>query len=59
MRNPQGGAADVVYLDHAASTPMRPEAIAAMLPYLADHPANPSGGHGGVAGREDGARGRA
>ncbi|HEY1738653.1 MAG TPA: cysteine desulfurase family protein [Acidimicrobiia bacterium] len=36
---------DLVYLDHAASTPMRPEAIAAMLPYLADHPANPSGGH--------------
>ncbi len=36
---------ELVYLDHAASTPMRPEAIAAMLPYLADHPANPSGGH--------------
>jgi cysteine desulfurase len=35
-----------VYLDHAASTPMRPEAIAAMLPFLADHPGNPSGGHG-------------
>ena len=34
-----------VYLDHAASTPMRPEAIAAMLPFLADHPGNPSGGH--------------
>jgi cysteine desulfurase len=34
------------YLDHAASTPMRPEAVAAMLPFLADHPANPSGGHG-------------
>src|SRR6186997_246495 len=25
---------------------MRPEAIAAMTPYLADHPGNPSGGHG-------------
>jgi cysteine desulfurase len=37
--------APVVYLDHAASTPMRPEAIAAMLPFLADHPGNPSGGH--------------
>ena len=24
---------------------MRPEAIAAMLPFLADHPGNPSGGH--------------
>src|SRR5436305_1348358 len=35
-----------VYLDHAASTPMRSEAIAAMLPFLADHPANPSGSHG-------------
>ncbi|HEV7524354.1 MAG TPA: cysteine desulfurase family protein [Acidimicrobiia bacterium] len=35
-----------VYLDHAASTPMRPEAIAAMLPFLADHPGNPSGAHG-------------
>ena len=36
----------VVYLDHAASTPMRPEAVAAMLPFLSDHPGNPSGGHG-------------
>jgi cysteine desulfurase len=35
----------VTYLDHAASTPMRPEAVAAMLPFLADHPGNPSGGH--------------
>jgi cysteine desulfurase len=35
-----------VYLDHAASTPMRPEAVAAMLPFLTDHPANPSGSHG-------------
>jgi cysteine desulfurase len=34
-----------VYLDHAASTPMRPEAVAAMLPFLSDHPGNPSGGH--------------
>jgi cysteine desulfurase len=37
---------DPVYLDHAASTPMRPEAVAAMLPFLADHPGNPSGAHG-------------
>jgi cysteine desulfurase len=37
--------AAMAYLDHAASTPMRPEAVAAMLPYLADHPGNPSGGH--------------
>ena len=35
----------VTYLDHAASTPMRPEAVAAMLPFLADHPGNPSGAH--------------
>ncbi len=34
------------YLDHAASTPMRPEAVAAMLPFLTDHPGNPSGSHG-------------
>lgn len=35
----------LVYLDHAASTPMRPEAVDAMLPYLADTYANPSGSH--------------
>jgi cysteine desulfurase len=34
-----------VYLDHAASTPMRPEAIQAMTPFLAGCFANPSGGH--------------
>lgn len=33
------------YLDHAASTPMRPEAIAAMLPFLAENAGNPSGSH--------------
>jgi cysteine desulfurase len=33
------------YLDHAASTPMRPEAIAAMVPLLADEFGNPSGAH--------------
>ncbi|HQZ34684.1 MAG TPA: cysteine desulfurase family protein [Ilumatobacteraceae bacterium] len=33
------------YLDHAATTPMRPEAVAAMLPYLFEHFANPSGSH--------------
>ena len=33
------------YLDHAASTPMRPEAIAAMEPFLAGCFANPSGIH--------------
>jgi len=35
----------IVYLDHAASTPMRPEAVEAMLPYLAGVYANPSGSH--------------
>jgi cysteine desulfurase len=33
------------YLDHAATTPMAPEAVAAMLPYLAGVFGNPSGGH--------------
>ena len=33
------------YLDHAASTPMRPAAIAAMEPFLAGCFANPSGIH--------------
>jgi cysteine desulfurase len=35
----------VTYLDHAASTPMRPEAVEAMLPFLHDVCANPSGSH--------------
>lgn len=35
----------VTYLDHAASTPMRPEAIEAMGPYLDVLYANPSGSH--------------
>ena len=29
------------YLDHASSSPLRPEALAAMLPYLRDHPGDP------------------
>jgi len=33
------------YLDHAASSPMRAGAIVALLPYLEDQFANPSGGH--------------
>jgi cysteine desulfurase len=33
------------YLDHAASTPMRPEAVAAMTPYLRERFANSSGSH--------------
>jgi cysteine desulfurase len=34
-----------VYLDHAATTPLRPEAIEAMLPYLTERFGNPSGSH--------------
>ncbi|HVM09737.1 MAG TPA: cysteine desulfurase family protein [Acidimicrobiales bacterium] len=34
-----------VYLDHAATTPLRPEALAAMLPFLTEHFGNPSGSH--------------
>jgi cysteine desulfurase len=37
--------ASMAYLDHAASTPMRPEAVAALLPFLTERYANPSGGH--------------
>jgi cysteine desulfurase len=33
------------YLDHAATTPMRPESVAAMLPFLTEHFGNPSGSH--------------
>lgn len=33
------------YLDHAATGPMRPEAIEAMMPFLSDRYANPSGAH--------------
>jgi cysteine desulfurase len=35
----------ITYLDHAASTPMRAEAVEAMMPYLAELYANPSGSH--------------
>jgi cysteine desulfurase len=37
----------VAYLDHAATTPMRPEAIEAMQPFLATRFGNPSGAHAG------------
>jgi cysteine desulfurase len=33
------------YLDSAATTPMRPEAVEAMLPFLSERFANPSGAH--------------
>ena len=35
----------LTYLDHAASTPMRAEAVAAMMPHLTEFYANPSGAH--------------
>jgi cysteine desulfurase len=35
----------ITYLDHAASTPMRAEAVEAMMPYLSEFYANPSGSH--------------
>ncbi len=34
-----------VNLDHAATTPLRPEALEAMLPFLRDGVGNPSGSH--------------
>ena len=36
-----------IYLDSAASTPMRPEVLEAMLPYFTERSANPSGHHRG------------
>ena len=37
--------AELTYLDHAATTPMRAEAVAAMMPFLSERYANPSGSH--------------
>lgn len=34
-----------IYLDHAATTPLRREALEAMLPYLTEHFGNPSSAH--------------
>lgn len=34
------------YLDHASSSPLRPAALEAMLPYLRDHPGDPGRVHG-------------
>ena len=35
----------MIYLDHAATTPVRPEVLAAMLPYFTEHFGNPSSVH--------------
>lgn len=42
---PVSDAGPVTYLDHAASTPVRPEALEAMLPWLSGRCGNPSGAH--------------
>mgnify|MGYP003482035458 CR=1 FL=1 len=36
---------DPIYLDYNATTPVLPEVVDAMLPYLRDHFGNPSSGH--------------
>jgi len=36
---------EIAYLDNAATTPLHPEALAAMLPFLGDRFGNPSGVH--------------
>jgi cysteine desulfurase len=38
-------AATPIYLDHNATTPVLPEVVDAMLPYLREHFGNPSSGH--------------
>lgn len=47
MITPASGLAsrELTYLDHAATTPMRPEAVEAMLPFLSERFGNPSGAH--------------
>jgi len=37
--------APLAYLDHAATTPLRPEALEAMMPFLTERFGNPSGAH--------------
>ena len=36
---------DPIYFDHNATTPLLPEVVDAMLPYLRTHFGNPSSGH--------------
>jgi len=39
------GSLDVIYLDHNATTPLAPEVLEQMLPYLREHFGNPSSDH--------------
>lgn len=39
------GSKDLIYFDHNATTPVRPEALEAMLPYLREEYANPNSVH--------------
>jgi len=45
VAQPDSANSQFVYLDHAATTPMRAAAVAAMMPFLSDQFANPSGSH--------------
>ncbi|MCB9797075.1 MAG: cysteine desulfurase [Alphaproteobacteria bacterium] len=45
-RQPRGACAvSPIYLDHNATTPLLPEVVDAMLPFLREHFGNPSSGH--------------
>ena len=41
-----------IYLDHAATTPARPEVVEAMLPYFTEQFGNPSSVYGFAAGNK-------
>ena len=50
---------DFIYLDHNATTPVAPEAAAAMMPYLQEEFGNPSSGYDlGVRAKEGVAKAR-
>lgn len=36
---------DLIYLDHSATTPLAPDVLAAMMPFLTEHTGNPSSVH--------------
>src|SRR5438270_3062925 len=45
--NPRArGGKGLMYVDHAATTPVRPEVLAAMLPYFSEEWGNPSSVYG-------------